>query len=230
MGAGKNARDRRIVYQYSFKRAKRDNRNIDLMIDKAERIAEGKAPLKKARFLKVTGAQKALDQATIDRARHHRGIHQTHRSDPARSPISDHRTQRTTPHPGPRHSAGSPRPPRKTPPRWSLSMLARVRRPAFGNDTSVCCSHRSPSALDMSPFPTETSGLRGGHCDCPRGLEGQQPDPFGLVVPQLYLRQRAGGFPDNDSRLEFRQFGPQAAVDARAEHQAVGCCLFVPGR
>lgn len=74
MGIGKNARERRIVYQYSFKRAKRDNRNINLMIDKAERIAEGRAPLKKARFLKVTGAQKALDQATIDRARQLAGL------------------------------------------------------------------------------------------------------------------------------------------------------------
>lgn len=74
MGTGKAARERRIVYQYSFKRAKRDNRTINLMIDKAERIADGKAPLKKARFLKVTGAQKALDQATIDRARQLAGL------------------------------------------------------------------------------------------------------------------------------------------------------------
>jgi transposase len=74
MGTGKSARERRIVYQYSFKRAKRDNRTINLMIDKAERIADGKAPMKKARFLKVTGAQKALDQATIDRARQLAGL------------------------------------------------------------------------------------------------------------------------------------------------------------
>lgn len=74
MGTGKAARERRIVYQYSFKRAKRDNRTINLMIDKAERIADGKVPLKKARFLKVTGAQKALDQATIDRARQLSGL------------------------------------------------------------------------------------------------------------------------------------------------------------
>lgn len=74
MGTGKAARERRIVYQYSFKRSKRDNRTINLMIDKAERIAEGKAPLKKARFLKVTGAEKALDQATIDRARQLAGL------------------------------------------------------------------------------------------------------------------------------------------------------------
>jgi hypothetical protein len=44
------------------------------MIDKAERIADGRVPLKKARFLKVTGAQKALDQATIDRARQLAGL------------------------------------------------------------------------------------------------------------------------------------------------------------
>jgi hypothetical protein len=74
MGAGKAERERRIVYQWSFKRQKRDDRNINLMIDKAERIAAGKAPLKKARFLKVTGAAKELDQPTIDRARQLSGL------------------------------------------------------------------------------------------------------------------------------------------------------------
>jgi transposase len=74
MGTGKAARSRRIVYQYSFKRHKRDDRNINLMIGKAEKIADGTAPLKKARFLKVTGAAKELDQATIDRARQLAGL------------------------------------------------------------------------------------------------------------------------------------------------------------
>jgi hypothetical protein len=74
MGTGKNARERRIVYQYSFKRAKRDRRTINLQIEKAERIATGTTPLRKTRFLKVTGAEKALDQATIDRARQLAGI------------------------------------------------------------------------------------------------------------------------------------------------------------
>ncbi|NYI40403.1 hypothetical protein BKA03_000522 [Demequina lutea] len=40
----------------------------------AERIADGRAPLKKARFLKVTGSTKELDQATIDRARQLAGL------------------------------------------------------------------------------------------------------------------------------------------------------------
>lgn len=45
---GKNARERRIVYQYSFKRAKPDNRTINLMTDKAGRIAHGKVRDKQA--------------------------------------------------------------------------------------------------------------------------------------------------------------------------------------
>ena len=37
MGSGKHARTRRIVYQYSFKRRKRDDRAINAMIERAER-------------------------------------------------------------------------------------------------------------------------------------------------------------------------------------------------
>lgn len=74
MGTGKNARDRRIVYQWSFKRQKRDDRTINAQIAKAEKIATGGAPLKKTRFLKVSGAAKELDQATIDRARQLAGL------------------------------------------------------------------------------------------------------------------------------------------------------------
>ena len=74
MGTGAAARSRRIVYQWSFKRAQRDGRKINAMIAKAEKIATGAAPLRKARFLKVTGATKELDQATIDRARQLAGL------------------------------------------------------------------------------------------------------------------------------------------------------------
>ena len=44
------------------------------MIAKAEKIATGAAPLRKTRFLKVTGATKELDQSTIDRARQLAGL------------------------------------------------------------------------------------------------------------------------------------------------------------
>ncbi len=74
MGTGKDARSRRIVYQYSFKRHKRDDRTINAQIAKADRIAAGQAPLKKTRFLKVSGATKSLDEATIARARQLAGL------------------------------------------------------------------------------------------------------------------------------------------------------------
>ncbi len=56
MGTGRPPASRRIVHQWSFKGNKRDDRTINLMIEKVEKIAAGKIPLKKARFLKVTGA------------------------------------------------------------------------------------------------------------------------------------------------------------------------------
>lgn len=68
MGTGRAARSRQIVYQWRFKRNKHDDKAINAMIDRAERIADGRTPMKKARFLKVTGATKELDQAIIDRA------------------------------------------------------------------------------------------------------------------------------------------------------------------
>ena len=74
MGTGKNTRPRRVIYQWKFKRQKHDDRTINLMIAKAEKIAAGTTALRKARFLKVTGATKELDQVTIDRARQLAGL------------------------------------------------------------------------------------------------------------------------------------------------------------
>jgi Transposase DDE domain len=67
MGSGKQQRGRRVVYQWSFKRSKRDDKAINAQIARAEKVAAGKAPLARTRFLKVTGASKELDQATIAR-------------------------------------------------------------------------------------------------------------------------------------------------------------------
>jgi hypothetical protein len=74
MGSGKHERQRRVVYQWSFKRSKRDDKAINAQIARAEKVAAGKAPLARTRFLKVTGATKELDQATIDRARQLAGL------------------------------------------------------------------------------------------------------------------------------------------------------------
>lgn len=48
---------------------KRDDRAIHAQITRAEKVAAGQARLRRARFLKVTGATKALDDATIAGAR-----------------------------------------------------------------------------------------------------------------------------------------------------------------
>ncbi len=61
MGTGRHARTRRIVYQYSFKRHKRDDRAINAMIERAEKVATGAAALRNVRFLKVKGATKEVD-------------------------------------------------------------------------------------------------------------------------------------------------------------------------
>ncbi|TAM72092.1 MAG: IS1634 family transposase [Microbacteriaceae bacterium] len=74
MGTGRAARERRIVYQYSFKRHKRDDRAINAMIERAEKIATGQAALRNVRFLKVKGATKTVDQALVDRARQLAGL------------------------------------------------------------------------------------------------------------------------------------------------------------
>jgi hypothetical protein len=74
MGTGKAARVRRVVYQWRFKREQHDNKAINAMIERAEKIADGRAPLKKARFLKVTDATTELDQVTIGRARQLAGL------------------------------------------------------------------------------------------------------------------------------------------------------------
>jgi hypothetical protein len=84
MGTGKAARVRRVVCQWKFKREQHDNKAINAMIERAEKIADGRAPLKKARFLKVTDITTELDQVTIDRAR----------APPRRSRPATGRTQR----------------------------------------------------------------------------------------------------------------------------------------
>ena len=74
MGTGNTARQRRVVYQWKFKRNKHDDKAINAMIERAQKIADGKAPLKKARFLKITDVTKELGQTTIDRPRQLAGL------------------------------------------------------------------------------------------------------------------------------------------------------------
>jgi hypothetical protein len=74
MGTGKDARDRRVVYEYSFKRSQHDNRAINKMIERAEAVAAGTRPLKKDRFVKITDATKGVDWDLVERARYLAGL------------------------------------------------------------------------------------------------------------------------------------------------------------
>ena len=41
MGPGKKARDRRVACHYAFKRAQHDNKAINAMVERAEKVASG---------------------------------------------------------------------------------------------------------------------------------------------------------------------------------------------
>jgi len=74
MGTGKKARDRRVVYQYAFKRAQHDNRAINAMVERAEKVAAGERPLKKDRFVTFTDNTTSVDWNLVERARALAGI------------------------------------------------------------------------------------------------------------------------------------------------------------
>lgn len=74
MGTGADARSRRVVYQWSFKRQQRDNRAINKMVERAEKVADGTRPLKKDRFVKLDGADRGVDWDLVDRARQLAGL------------------------------------------------------------------------------------------------------------------------------------------------------------
>lgn len=73
MGQGRDQRDRRVVWHYSWQRAQRDRRTLNAQIDRAQRVADRSEPLKKQRFVKITGQTVALDEASIERARQSAG-------------------------------------------------------------------------------------------------------------------------------------------------------------
>ncbi len=73
MGQGRDQRDRRVVWHYKWQRAQRDRRTLNAQIDRAQRVADRAEPLKKQRFVKVTGQTVALDEAAVERARQSAG-------------------------------------------------------------------------------------------------------------------------------------------------------------
>jgi hypothetical protein len=68
-GPTDNRRDQVIYYQYSADRARRTLRGIDEQIGKAEKAVAGKIPVKRNRFVQLTGADKSVNRALEAKAR-----------------------------------------------------------------------------------------------------------------------------------------------------------------
>lgn len=73
MGTGSTARERRVVWQYSHKRKRRDNITLNKQIERAEQIAAGTRPAKKDRFITL-GETPTVNQTRIDKAREYIGL------------------------------------------------------------------------------------------------------------------------------------------------------------
>jgi transposase len=74
MDVGANARERRVVYHYSAKRDRRDNHTLAKQVERAQKIVDGTRPVKKDRFVKLTGTRRGIDQGLVDRARQVAGL------------------------------------------------------------------------------------------------------------------------------------------------------------
>jgi hypothetical protein len=67
-------RDQVIYYQYKADRARRTLRGIDEQVGKAEKAVAGKVPVKRNRFITLTGASKSVNRALEAKARTLAGI------------------------------------------------------------------------------------------------------------------------------------------------------------
>lgn len=74
MGTGATARERRVLYHYSFSREKRDNYTLNKQIEKAEKVAKGTRPLKRDRFVSLAGKKPGVDWDLVNRARQLLGL------------------------------------------------------------------------------------------------------------------------------------------------------------
>jgi hypothetical protein len=68
-GANSSRRDQVIYYQYRADRARRTLRGIDEQVAKAERAVAGKVPVKRNRFITLTGGDKSVNRELEAKAR-----------------------------------------------------------------------------------------------------------------------------------------------------------------
>ena len=73
-GPADNRRDQVLYYQYKADRARRTLRGIDEQVAKAANAVAGKAPVKRNRFIKLTGATKSVNRELEAKARALAGV------------------------------------------------------------------------------------------------------------------------------------------------------------
>jgi transposase len=73
-GRGTKRITRRVIYQYRKDRASLDLRNIDKLLDKANKMLSGASEFKRNRFLKVEGGTKTINTELVARSRLKAGI------------------------------------------------------------------------------------------------------------------------------------------------------------
>ncbi|MFG1949492.1 IS1634 family transposase [Nonomuraea sp. NPDC048826] len=73
-GAARPRRDQMIYYQYRADRARRTLRGIDEQVTKAQRAVDGQAPVKRNRFIKLTGAAKSVNTELVVKAKDLAGL------------------------------------------------------------------------------------------------------------------------------------------------------------
>src|SRR5690606_13366564 len=73
-GPSDKRRDQTIFYQYRADRARRTLRGIDQQVAKAERAVAGKVPVKRNRFIKLSGGTKKVNRTLEAKARALAGI------------------------------------------------------------------------------------------------------------------------------------------------------------
>jgi hypothetical protein len=85
-GPGDNRRDHTIFYQYRADRARRTLRGIDQQIAKAANAVAGKTPVKRNRYVRLSGAVKTVNRTLEARNRALAGIKATSPTCPTPSP------------------------------------------------------------------------------------------------------------------------------------------------
>jgi hypothetical protein len=117
--------DRVIRYQYRHDRARRTLPGIDELLAKAECAVDGKAPIKRNRYIELSGATKSVNRTLQTK---------TPALDPRRRPQRDRSTQNT--------------PRRNAPPAQTFDHYGRAKRARKANLSQVGSIWREPRRVD----------------------------------------------------------------------------------